>query len=111
MSIWFVSRHPGARAWALERELKVDHWCDHLDITQVVEGDVVIGTLPLPIAVAVCRCGAEYWHLAIELPAELRGVELSANELSRLQARLVRYDLSPCRIVALDDSPPPRQQS
>lgn len=107
MSIWFVSRHPGARNWACEQKLQVNHWCDHLDINKVKAGDIVIGTLPLPLAVEVCQRGAEYWHLALELPANLRGVELSTRDLHLLGARLVRYDLSCCRVLPFDKATHP----
>lgn len=103
MRIWFISRHPGARDWARQQDLAVTHWRDHLDVEEVMPGDVVVGTLPIHLAVAVCQRGAEYWHLTIALPAQRRGAELSATELHQLDARLVRYDLAACRELEPDE--------
>lgn len=94
MAVWFVSRHPGARAWAREEGLEVDVWCDHLEVERISEGDTVIGSLPVPMVAEVCRRGAVYWHLTLDLPSELRGCELSAMDMRRLKVRLEQYCVS-----------------
>lgn len=88
---WFVSRHPGALAWARARRLSVDRWVAHLDADAVASGDTVIGTLPVGLAAQVCARGARYLHLVLEVPAAWRGRELSAGELSSAAARLKEY--------------------
>jgi hypothetical protein len=47
MSVYFVSRHPGARDWAAAEGMAVDEFIAHLDVTQAHVGDVAIGC---------CRC-------------------------------------------------------
>lgn len=89
--ILFVSRHPGAQQWAREERVQVDEIVAHLDLEQVDPGDTVIGSLPVNLAAAVCARGARYLHLALELPAALRGSELSADELRALGATLIEY--------------------
>jgi len=90
MSTYFVSRHPGARVWAAE--CGVDGtWVDHLDLGHIVRGDHVVGTLPVSLASEVCHRGAVYWHLAMKLPRELRGKELSAEQMKAYDARLIGY--------------------
>jgi len=84
-----VTRHAGARAWIERQGIAVDEVRDHLDVDGVEAGDRVVGTLPAHLAAEVCERGAEYVHLAIDLPPALRGRELSAEELDRLGARLV----------------------
>ena len=86
---WFVSRHAGAIAWAKSEALLIDRWVDHLAIGQVRPCDIVFGTLPVMLAADICTLGAEYWHLSIDLPADMRGCELSCEQLIAFNARLV----------------------
>jgi CRISPR-associated protein Csx16 len=58
MTTFFVSRHPGASAWAACQGLAVDRLVAHLDPAEVGAGDTVIGTLPVNLAAAVCGKGA-----------------------------------------------------
>ncbi len=85
---WLVSRHPGAREWIQRRGIRVDHVVAHLDSGQIQPGDIVIGTLPVHVVADVCKRGARYFHLLIDLPAERRGQELSADDLDALGAHL-----------------------
>lgn len=97
MPSWFISRHEGAKVWLQRQGHVIDHLCEHLDPQQVQPGDRVYGTLPIHLAAQVCARGAEYHHLLLEMPAEARGRELSADELELYGARLVQYE---CRAVA-----------
>lgn len=91
MSTWFISRHPGALEWVKRHGLQVDQYATHLDPASVQPGDTVIGSLPVNLAAAVCQRGARYLHLSLELPAHLRGHELSADQLDALGARVQAY--------------------
>ncbi|BBD76984.1 CRISPR-associated protein Csx16 [Hydrogenophilus thermoluteolus] len=93
-TIWFVSRHPGAVAWAARQGLKVDRQVAHLDPDEVQAGDTVIGTLPVHLAAQVCARKARYLHLSLDLPPEARGLELSADDLERYGARLEAYHIA-----------------
>lgn len=93
MTIWFVSRHPGAIEWACEQGLKVDRWQPHLDVDEVIAGDIVIGSLPANLAASVCARGAIYLHLTLSLPAHLRGCELTAQQLHELGAKLTQLQV------------------
>lgn len=92
---WFVSRHPGAVAWAQSRRLPIDHWVAHLDPAVLARGDTVIGSLPVHLAAAVCACGARYLHLALNLPEDWRGRELSAGELDAAGGRVQEFHIEP----------------
>ncbi|MEQ8817874.1 MAG: CRISPR-associated protein Csx16 [Thalassobaculum sp.] len=86
----FVTRHAGALEWA--RRLGVDaEVVAHLDPADLQAGDVVMGTLPIQLAAEVCRRGGRYFHLVIDLPADLRGVSLTADDMQRLGASLQEY--------------------
>ncbi len=93
MTRYFVSRHPGAITWAERQGIPVDRVIDHLDITVIQADDTVIGTLPVNLAAEVCHRGARYLHLSLNLPAELRGRELSAGELERCGAEIEEYNV------------------
>lgn len=95
MTSWFVSRHPGALEWATQQGLQVDRQVPHLNPAQVQAGDIVIGTLPVHLAAAVCQRDAHYVNLSLDLPAHWRGRELNANELRQCNARLESFDIRP----------------
>lgn len=94
MTTYFISRHPGAIEWAARQHMQVDRRIAHLDPTIVKAGDTVIGSLPVNLAAQVCAKGAAYWHLSLELPAELRGQELSADDLAQRGARVEQFNVT-----------------
>lgn len=93
MTTYFVSRHLGAVQWAARQNLQVDHLVSHLDPHIIQAGDTVIGSLPINLAAQICAIGARYLHLSLEVPAELRGCELSADQLEQLGARLQQFNI------------------
>lgn len=93
MTTYFITRHPGAKDWAMRQGLRVDRIVEHLDPAFVAAGDVVIGSLPVNLAAEVCARGARYLHLSLDLPAALRGRELSAEDMERLGARLEEFSV------------------
>ena len=93
MTVWFVSRHAGAIEWARACSLAVDRWVPHLDADAVQDGDTVVGTLPIHLAAGVCARGARYLHLSLDMPAEQRGLELSAADLTAAGARLDAFHI------------------
>ena len=93
MTVWFVSRHPGAVDWARRQGIVVDQWVPHLGAEAVQQGDIVAGTLPVQVAAEVCRKGARYLHLSVALPANARGRELGPDELERLGAKLEDFQV------------------
>ena len=93
MTTYFVSRHTGAIEWAAHRGLVVDRQADHLDVMDVKQGDVVIGSLPVNLAAEVCSRGGRYLHLSLELPVDLRGRELTVDDMYALGARLEEFQV------------------
>lgn len=91
MTTWFVSRHPGAVEWIGRQNSAIDRYVTHLASARVQPRDTVIGSLPVNLAAAICARGARYLHLSLQLPAHLRGQELSADPLDELGARLEEY--------------------
>jgi CRISPR-associated protein Csx16 len=95
MTTWFISRHPGALEWAKVQGLAIDRHCPHLTdnnlANDIAAGDTVIGSLPVHLAAIVCQRGATYYNLSLDLPAHLRGKELSAAEVTACNARFEPY--------------------
>jgi CRISPR-associated protein Csx16 len=89
---FLITRHVGAQEWLRKQISEPTVYLDHLaQIDVILPGDTVIGTLPINLIDAVCRRGGRYLHLVIDLPNELRGKELSAQQLIELNAELVEY--------------------
>ncbi|MDR3214567.1 MAG: CRISPR-associated protein Csx16 [Azoarcus sp.] len=93
MSIYFVSRHPGALEWMRRNGVAFDCHLPHLEIANIRAGDTVIGSLPVNLAAEVYARGAIYRHLSLKVAPQDRGRELSAEELDRYEATLKRYDV------------------
>ena len=91
MTIWFVSRHPGAIEWAARHGVDYDRHATHLEFEDVIRGDTVIGSLPVNLAAQVCERGARLINLSLYLPSGARGRELSADDLDAYGARLEAY--------------------
>lgn len=88
---YFISRHPGAFAWANTQGFQVDECLAHFDVNFIQSGDTVIGTLPVNLIAQVNERGGRYFHLALELPAEMRGQELSAEQMQAFGAQLKEF--------------------
>jgi CRISPR-associated protein Csx16 len=91
MTTYFISRHPGACTWAAEEGIRVDQVIDHLDPDDIQPGDTLIGSLPVNLAAEVCERGGRYLHLSLDLPAALRGRELSVAQMRACGARIEEY--------------------
>lgn len=94
MATYFVSRHPGAHDWAAEEGFEVEAVILHLDPALIAPGDSVIGSLPVNLAAEVCARGARYLNLSLDLPSELRGRELSPEEMRACGARIEEYRIT-----------------
>ncbi len=93
MTTLLISRHPSAIAW-VKSKVMVDKVLTHLtddDIAKLTADDTVIGTLPIHLAAAVCEQGATFVYLSLDTPPELRGAELSIEQMDNLGARLEGY--------------------
>ncbi|MBU2722931.1 CRISPR-associated protein Csx16 [Acidithiobacillus ferridurans] len=91
---YFVSRHPGAHEWAARQGFANAEVITHFVPSVVGNGDIVIGTLPIHIVADVNERGGIYLHLVLELTADSRGKELSADDMCAYGARLQRFDVS-----------------
>ncbi len=90
MPVYFVTRHQGAVEWAARRGIEAER-VEHLDSARIAAGDVVLGTLPVSVAADVCAAGGRYVHLTLPVPSDMRGRELSADDMDRFGARLEEF--------------------
>ncbi|MDY0073570.1 MAG: CRISPR-associated protein Csx16 [Thauera sp.] len=91
MTIWFVTRHRGAIAWAhrhgiVSAEEGAERIVDSIVASDVSVGDTVIGTLPVHLAADICARGARYFHIAMSVPTERRGQELTPDDMDAFGA-------------------------
>ncbi|PPC83993.1 MAG: CRISPR-associated protein Csx16 [Methylotenera sp.] len=91
MKTYLITRHPGAVAWFQQQGIQIDQHLPHLNAAQIAPQDKVYGSLPIHLAAQICAIGAEYWHLSLDMPPQLRGQELSATQLNTINARLERF--------------------
>ncbi len=86
-----VTRHPGAVEWLRAKGI-AGRIVEHLtpdDIGELRRGDAVYGVLPLPLISLLLSRGVSFYLLALpEVPADLRGVELSPADMDRMGARM-----------------------
>jgi len=89
--IYLVSRHPGAIIWCQRQGLMIDTVLPHIHPAIIKQGDVVIGTLPINLAAEVQQASGRYIHLSLRVPYELRGMELTYEQLEEINANLQEY--------------------
>ena len=66
-------------------------------LSEVQEGDTVIGASPIPVAAKVAETGAKF--LYIDMRGLHRGGKMSAQEMERIGVELVRYVCAPVHAV------------
>jgi len=93
-----VSRYPAAisfarseleRAGLLSGEPEVLPHLDESTLSQLGEGDIVAGVLPLPIVARLLGAGVRVFLISLNLPPEARGRELSIEEMRSYGACLL----------------------
>tara|TARA_R100000935_G_scaffold58834_1_gene98399 strand:+ start:10281 stop:10589 length:309 start_codon:yes stop_codon:yes gene_type:complete len=94
MSIYLISRHKGAVEWMNHTGNHYDKHLTHLDnYSQLSEGDIIVGSLPINLVADLAERSVGYIHLSLYIPEHLRGIELSAKQLSQLDAKLEAYSV------------------
>jgi CRISPR-associated protein Csx16 len=93
MSTYFVTRHSGAKQWALQEGISVDAQLDHLNIDELQAGDTVLGSLPVNLVAELNAKGVRYFHLTLPLTEQLRGKDISAELMRELGAKLEEYSV------------------
>lgn len=88
----FVSRHPGAIAWIKDQAIQITEHVSHLSSEiELKKGDVVIGTLPINIVAELNQLGIRYIHLSLVVSPNMRGKELTKEDMEEAQASLKEY--------------------
>ncbi len=95
--IYLVSRHAGASEWAQRQGLNatvVAH-ADEQFWNGLEQGDVCIGTLPMHLAArANTVTGQPFGFFSMVVPAELRGQELTADDMETCNASIQWFEVS-----------------
>lgn len=90
---YLVTRHSGAKAWVQARGIFFDHHQPHLNVDNIESGDTVIGTLPIHMVADICERGGRYFHLTLHVPHDVRGHELSQEQLDQYGATLEAFQV------------------
>lgn len=94
MTIYLVSRHQGAVEWMQHMGYHYDKHLTHLNSDDKLSaGDTVVGSLPINLVADLDERSIRYLHLSLCIPEHLRGIELSAEQLSQLNAKLEPYSV------------------
>jgi CRISPR-associated protein Csx16 len=91
VTTYLITRHAGAVAWVRRQGIDFKEVSHLDDATAIKPGDRVIGPLPLSKIADVVAAGARYEAIEMDLPEGARGSELTADDMERYGARLVRY--------------------
>lgn len=93
-NVYFISRHQGAVEWIKDQSISVTEFTSHLSCDRKLnQGDIVIGTLPINIIANLNASGVRYIHLDLKLTPEMRGRELTKDEMITAQASLQEYSV------------------
>lgn len=97
MKILAVTRHAAAQTWLLKQfpdaEIEVSaHYKPGMEAGK----DAVVGILPVNLVADLNRIGVRFLMLVLDVPAELRGVELTVAQMNELGARLEEYHCTLC---------------
>lgn len=93
MTVHIVTRHAGSIEWLARKGVR-GNIVLHLErgtLDGLEPGDLVVGTLPVPLIASVCATGARYVHLRLDLPRDRRGDDLTADEVEAFGARLEAF--------------------
>ena len=94
MTIYLVSRHLGAVEWMKAMDHHYDQHITHVtDYSELKSGDTVVGSLPINMVADLNELGVKYLHLSLYIPESQRGIELTAEQLSALDAKLEAYQV------------------
>lgn len=88
---YFATRHEGAIVWAKKNGFNDCEFITHLNPADIKEGDIVYGILPIFMAAQICAKGARFFALNINIPAELRGKELTAEEMDQISCSVSEF--------------------
>lgn len=92
MTVYLITRHAGAIDWIKANKVQFDVHLEHLaSIDGLMSGDVVIGNLPVNIIANINALGVRYVHLSLDVPARLRGAELTVDQLNDCHVTLQTY--------------------
>lgn len=98
MTTFIITRHPATVDYiqlTSPSGLGAFEVLTHVDETffeKLSPNDMVIGTLPTPLMARVCKITKNsFFHFEIILPAEMRGKELSFEDLVSLSPKIKKY--------------------
>ena len=89
-----VTRHDALTELFYSLNIDIDKRINHMsdsDVSDLNPGDVAFGILPMRLATAVCESGARFVECTMDIPANLRGIELNFEQIMICKPRLIEY--------------------
>jgi len=94
MAHYFISRHIGAVQWFKQQGIEIKQHYPHCsDIAIFKKDDVVYGNLPIHLVEILTKHCVRYFNLVLDVPAQLRGKELSGADFEKCHPRFVEYSV------------------
>ncbi len=101
MTIKIITRHqnsiPVIKELLVEKgidgEVKVLSHFNGEALNAVKDGDILVGILPINLIADINKKGGRFFALTMIIPAELRGVELSEEQVRDLNPSLQEYQV------------------
>ena len=88
MKTKIVTRHPALIEYLSEHGIKAEETLSHAGVEDV-RGQDVVGVLPMSLA---CEC-ARFREVSMRIPTELRGQEMSIEQIRACNPRIVEYKI------------------
>lgn len=88
MKTIIVSRHPATVDLLTKKLTHIDRIEKTLPLNDLKKGDCIYGNLTAHLIAQVNQKGARYFHVLLNLPLELRGKELNAEDLEKLTPQI-----------------------
>jgi len=99
MARYMITRHQAAAEWAMKQGFGSVEIVTHADAAfwaGLEAGDVVIGTLPIHLAAKACaKTGKAFGFLSLNVPPELRGQELTLDQMESCNASIEWFEITP----------------
>jgi len=89
-----ISRHKATIEWLQSKFGNDIPVIEHLSDPEMIRNKIVIGNIPIHLAVNA----KEVWNVSIDLPPELRGKDLREEQFLKLNPRIEKY-----KVIRLDE--------
>ncbi len=89
---YLVTRHKALIELVSLLNINIDHQLPHLvNVDMITKNDCVYGNLPIELIAKICEKEAKYFNFNLTIPYNLRGKELTLDELKNYSCGFEQY--------------------